>query len=415
MSVTVRNPTRDELPTVWEVMCGAFGEEPRERFRRQLWEDSTVTLDQIRIVEVDGKIVSHVWVAERPVFYRGQAVLPMGGIGGVATLPEYRRHGFATLLLRDAIAYMERKGHAISMLFTNINPFYARLGWADFPEWRFRFTVRRVPSERDIPEGYSVRPCDFENDLPALQRLYRSHIRGLSISLCHARPDPFWKDGHPHYLGLRPSHVVVRNQQEIVAYACAFPTDNGLWLREFAYDPQHPQGLVALAIALAREATAEEKEGVVRGSTPSFHPLPQVMAALTNATLEHETGEYMMLRVIKLRQCLETAQPFMEATLNNAGLTNLSGSFSLSLTQPEQCATVAVRSGRVTISDSDAAEVTLPLTPREFFLLFFGALSAWQWRLLLSAKGVVLSEPQVALLDALFPPHPTVYWSGDHF
>lgn len=147
MSVVVRNPKPEELTTVWEVLCGAFGEEPRERFRRQIWEDSTFAVEQIRIAEVDGKIVSHVWVAERPVFYRGQAILPMGGIGGVGTLPEYRGQGLATLLLDDAIAYMKRKGHAISMLFTGINPFYARLGWADFPEWRFRLKVQHLPDK----------------------------------------------------------------------------------------------------------------------------------------------------------------------------------------------------------------------------------------------------------------------------
>ncbi len=414
MEVVVRHPTVEELPIVWEVLCGAFGEEPRERFRRQLWEDSTVTLDQIRIAEVDGKIVSHVWVAERPVFYRGQVVLPMGGIGGVGTLPEYRKHGLATKLLCDAIAYMERKGHAISMLFTGINPFYARLGWADFPEWRFRLTVQRVPEETEVPEGYLVRPCDFDKDLPALQRLYRQHAAGLELSLCHARPNAFWKDGHPRYLGLQPSHVVTTGET-VVAYACAFPTDNGVRLAEFAYDPQHPQALVALAIAIAREAVAEEKEGVVQAITPPFHPFPQILASLTKATLRHEVTEHMMLRVIDLNRCLELAQPLMETTLRNAGLTHLSGSFCFALEQPEQKATVVVRNGSVAIREDEVAECILPLSPREFFLLFFGAVPARQWRFWLARKGVFLTEVQAALLGALFPSHPTVYWGGDHF
>jgi predicted N-acetyltransferase YhbS len=273
MSVVVRNPRQEELATVWEVLCGAFGEEPRERFRRQIWEDSTFELEQIRIAEVDGKIVSHVWVAERPVFYRGQVVLPMGGIGGVGTLPEYRGRGLATLLLEDAIAYMERKGHAISMLFTGINPFYAKLGWADFPEWRFRLQVRRVPDESEMPEKYSVRPCELEKDLPDLRAVYKSHAKGLQLSLCHARPDKFWLDGHPQYLGLKPSHVVVKEisgQKRVVGYACAFPTEQGLRLSEFAYDPQHPQAVVAMAVALAREAKTD-RERRSRGRHHAFH------------------------------------------------------------------------------------------------------------------------------------------------
>lgn len=420
MSVVVRNPRQEELTTVWEVLCGAFGEDPRERFRRQIWEDSTFALEQIRIAEVDGKIVSHVWVAERPVFYRGQAILPTGGIGGVGTLPEYRGRGLATLLLEDAIAYMERKGHAISMLFTGINPFYARLGWTDFPEWRFRLQVRRMPEVSEMPEGYSVRPCELDKDLPELQAIYKRHLQGLQLSLCHARPEKFWLDGHPQYLGLKPSHVVVsgkgmRDEGRVVGYACAFVTEQGIRLSEFAYYPEHPSAVIALAIALAREAKVEGKEGIVEGITPFMHPLPQVLAELTEATLWHQVSEHMMLRVNNLLQCLEIAQPMMERTLSDAEAESLTGSFCFVLSKPQQAATLEVRNGKVKVKDSDAAEFSLPVTPREFCLLFFGAVSAWQWRHLLARKGVVLDETQTALLSLLFPSHPTVYWGGDHF
>jgi hypothetical protein len=274
----------------------------------------------------------------------------MGGIGGVGTLPEYRERGLATLLLEDAIAYMERKGHAISMLFTGINPFYAKLGWADFPEWRFRLQVRRVPDESEMPEKYSVRPCELEKDLPDLRAVYKSHAKGLQLSLCHARPDKFWLDGHPQYLGLKPSHVVVKEisgQKRVVGYACAFPTEQGLRLSEFAYDPQHPQAVVAMAVALAREAKTDGKDGLVEGITPFMHPLPQTLANLTGATLWHQVSEHMMLRVNNLRQCLELASPLMEKTLLETKADNLSGSFCFSLSQPEQKAVLEVRSGKV--------------------------------------------------------------------
>lgn len=412
MAVTVRNPTAEELPAVWEVLCGAFGEGPRERFRRQIWEDSTFALEQIRIAEVEGKIVSHVWVAERPVFYRGHAVLPMGGIGGVGTLPEYRGHGLATLLLQDAIAYMEGKGHAISMLFTGINPFYARLGWADFPEWRFRIKVRRVPTGDEMPPDYFVRPYEPDQDLPALQALYRQHIAALQLSLPHARPDTFWRDGHPQLLGLQPTHIVATGAGDIVAYACAVPTEHGLRLGEFAYAPTHPAALTALAVALARDAVADGKEGVISGVTPWLHPLPQTIAALTDGTLGHEVTEHMMLRVVNLRRCLEAVQPTMETSLRAMRADGLQGAFCFCLSQPEQAVTVTAVGGKVTVRDDDSAAVTLTVTPRQFCLLLFGAAPAPFWRHLLRDR---LTDEQVALLSALFPPHPTVYWSGDHF
>lgn len=415
MGLIIRNPKGDELIVVWEVLCGAFGEKPRERFRRQIWEDSTFALDQVRIAEVDGKIVSHVWVAERPVFFRGKVVLPMGGIGGVGTLPEYRRQGLATLLLKDAIASMERKGYAISMLFTGINPFYARLGWADFPEWQFRLRVRRVPERDEIPDGYTVRPCDFDRDLPSLRALYRRHIEALRVSLPHARPDAFWRDGHPRYLGLDPSHVVVTGKGQVVAYACASGTNEGLRLSEFAYDPNYPLALNALAIALARNAKENGREGVIEGRTPWMHPLPLTLAALTDAPLWHQVSEAMMLRVLCLSSCLEAAVPLMESDLKAAKAEGLHGTFCFRLTQPEQAVVVEVRGGKVTLRESDEAPFTLTMTPRQFFLLFFGAVSAPDWLRLIPINPTHLSPDRIALLSLLFPSHPTVYFSGDHF
>ncbi len=420
MRAVVRNPKPDELKIVLEVLCGSFGEGPRERFKKQIWEDSTFAIDQIRIAEIEGKIVSHVWVAERPVFYRGQAILPMGGIGGVGTLPEYRGQGLATLLLEDAIAYMERKSHAISMLFTGINSFYAKLGWADFPEWIFRLKIQNLPDKSQIPKGYFVRPCELDRDLPEIREVYRRHIRCLQLSLCHARPDNFWLDGHPQFLGLKPSHVVVTGQGTqgeggVVGYACAFATEQGIRLTEFAHDPKHPQAVVALAMALAEEAKAEGKEGIVEGITPFMHPLPQILSSLTDATLWHQVSEHMMLRVNNLLQCLEIAQPLMEKNLSEARAENLSGSFCFLLSKPEQSATIEVQRGRVKISDGNNAELELPITPREFCLLFFGVISPRQWLHLLAHKGIILNEQQTALLNLLFPSNPSVYWGGDHF
>ena len=39
--------------------------------------------------------------------YIGEAVVKLGGIGMVVTSPEYRGRGYASALLRDAIACME--------------------------------------------------------------------------------------------------------------------------------------------------------------------------------------------------------------------------------------------------------------------------------------------------------------------
>ncbi|MER3501721.1 MAG: hypothetical protein C4295_09700 [Candidatus Fervidibacterota bacterium] len=48
------------------------------------------------------------------------------------------------------------------------------------------------------------------------------------------------------------------------------------------------------------------------------------------------------------------------------------------------------------MSETDVAEVRLLVTPREFCLLFFGAVSPWEWRHLLAPKGIALTDEQTA-------------------
>ena len=66
-------------------------------------------MDYMRVVGVDGKIVSHVPVAPREVVAADDRFM-VGIISPTVTHPDYRRRGYATLCLRDCIRIMEEKG-----------------------------------------------------------------------------------------------------------------------------------------------------------------------------------------------------------------------------------------------------------------------------------------------------------------
>ena len=55
----------------------------------------------------------------------------------MGTLEKYRRNGYSSAVLRDAVGYMADEGYDLGLLFTSIQPFYARLGWAPFPQTNF--------------------------------------------------------------------------------------------------------------------------------------------------------------------------------------------------------------------------------------------------------------------------------------
>ncbi|GAB4513830.1 MAG: GNAT family N-acetyltransferase [Anaerolineae bacterium] len=61
------------------------------------------------------------------------ALYPMGGVWGVATMPEGRRKGYARQMLGYLLAEARKLGQAFSMLYPFRESFYERLGYITFP------------------------------------------------------------------------------------------------------------------------------------------------------------------------------------------------------------------------------------------------------------------------------------------
>ena len=117
----IRAAKETEFDEIIDLLCTVFIAKCRPRYTSQIYSDSSYQLHQSRVCIVDGKIVSHVRVSDRAI-HIGRSVVRLGGIGMVATLPEYRRRGYATAVMQDAIAYMEEQGYDLSLLFTSIQP-----------------------------------------------------------------------------------------------------------------------------------------------------------------------------------------------------------------------------------------------------------------------------------------------------
>ncbi len=82
-----------------------------------------------RHIRVNGRVVSNVSIYPAQVQW-GDAVLKIGGIGGVATDPDYRKHGYAGTILAHCLEYMDHELDCdLSILWTGIPDYYRRWGW----------------------------------------------------------------------------------------------------------------------------------------------------------------------------------------------------------------------------------------------------------------------------------------------
>ena len=77
---------------------------------------------------IDGKLAAKVAVHPMRIWLNGR-LIPMGGIAGVASWPEYRRRGLIRQLMLHAMGAMRDEGVAVSFLHPFSIPFYRKFGW----------------------------------------------------------------------------------------------------------------------------------------------------------------------------------------------------------------------------------------------------------------------------------------------
>ena len=106
--------------------------------------------DQHVFVAVDNLVISHVGLLRHSVRVGGRPVI-VGGVGGVVTVPDMHRQGYAQRALRYAESFMcQEMGVEFGLLFCReqLVSFYQRLGWRSVEE----------PVEFDQPSGKMVSP-----------------------------------------------------------------------------------------------------------------------------------------------------------------------------------------------------------------------------------------------------------------
>jgi len=124
---------------------------PPEVMATVIWRDVTwAHADKRFFARLDGEAVCHAGLYLREA-KDGPREVFLGGIGGVMTLPEARRHGCAGQVMRAAAEAMKGEGCDFGLLFCEPHnvAFYERLGWRIYrgevfceqPAGRIRFDI----------------------------------------------------------------------------------------------------------------------------------------------------------------------------------------------------------------------------------------------------------------------------------
>jgi GNAT superfamily N-acetyltransferase/rhodanese-related sulfurtransferase len=180
--------------------------------------------DALCLVARDGgQLVSTVQIFDRAINLDGQSV-PMGGIGSVFTLEEYRHKGVASALMRLAVDTMVREGFEVSLLFAERLTFYNQFGWRDIER---KFSILAGAASLNAPDRFVIDSFEIARDLAEVAAIHRSYSGRFNVTA--VRDDAAWR-ANLKFAGNQPLHpgegseeyfVVCRDGGRMAAYARA--------------------------------------------------------------------------------------------------------------------------------------------------------------------------------------------------
>lgn len=120
------------------------------------------------------------------------SILSMGGVGGVATLPPYRRQGGVRACMQKALESMYKKRYGFSFLYPFSTAFYRQFGYEN---GGFLQTWTVPIASLNLPEaGGTVEELFSEDDLSPLLEVYNNYSKGLNLSCLRAEYDAGLKE-----------------------------------------------------------------------------------------------------------------------------------------------------------------------------------------------------------------------------
>lgn len=134
------------------------------------------------------RLCSTVKLYEPPATVRGRETT-VGGVGGVATLPEHRRQGYVRRLLAESLRQYRADGVEFAALWPFSTPFYESLGWATAYSYTELTTPPAALPAHDVAGDLRRLGAD---DWARLSRAAARHDEGATFTV--RRTETWWRE-----------------------------------------------------------------------------------------------------------------------------------------------------------------------------------------------------------------------------
>jgi GNAT superfamily N-acetyltransferase len=384
----------------FEQACEIWGTvfpEPQSFFQKRLDFDKTYAIETTWLALVDGEIAAAMQIFPYKMHW-GSAQLKVGGIGSVATRPEFRRRGLAQQILRRQTFYMRSKGYDLSLLLTGINPFYEQNDWFTIPVGELIAEVDSL--ERPASISYSIRICE-ETDLDQVKRMYDENQQDMVAPM--VRTTEYWL-GQREWRAVQPERFLIAEEAgQVAAYLrYKITNDNQLVIGDGGYMQGQDQALLSL---LFNALEKEKKVSIIRAGLPANHPLSNYLQA--NGA-KQVTNTEQMWKNVHLAGTLTKIVPELTRRIQQNSMEDMKLPVSLLVNVGKEEVLIHIRKESVEavpVTESVDYHYAYDFNDKEWLTMLlkgYGALDDKE------RKGA-------AYLHAMFPEKPHVFWHVDNF
>lgn len=258
-SLTFRSATDADADAIAALEFHSFpsAADSVEARRRRFDQDPRFPIAEYLVGEAGGRVAASLHAIPFRTWVGGE-VLPLHGVGSVVVAPDARRRGYASDLMREALARARAAGYALSALYPFRHSFYAALGYATAVERR-AWTL--VPADLPhYPERRAVRIASG-SDLPAIASCYERVARRSTLMV--ERSDAAWTlgrlDAGRRYAAIYEAGADVRGYFLYQYKELSGDRHTRLFVTELVYEDQEAlRGLLGHVAALRDQFTLAE-------------------------------------------------------------------------------------------------------------------------------------------------------------
>ncbi|MBR5667715.1 MAG: GNAT family N-acetyltransferase [Lachnospiraceae bacterium] len=236
-------------------------------------------------------------------FYLDGTAVPAGGIGSVATLPEYRNSGAVREIFTELLPEAYKNGEVISALYPFKHEFYRKFGYEVLPSWiKYSMAPKLLCRYRFDGE---VRKWNMGNPVTDFMNIYNTFAPKFNMAAARTEDQMLeqLKVDKP-YIDRKFSYVMKQNGQAI-AYIIFTDIRHDpaaiLQVEECAWTGR--DGFLAILGFLAR---FEADYGTITMNLPKGIDLIRIVRSPYAYEIEKIPTQEFMLRVINAKRLLET-------------------------------------------------------------------------------------------------------------